>query len=141
MACGHATGSQKLREESFEIALRTFKILVSKGGKQAESLLRHKPVHDLYPTSSTFANFFRACRKLLRPENERRDVCLTKGLDLCKKLGMLNFLVVHQVQLACQSQGAWKKIAKDLSVHVGWKEDFKRVGNRVPREWTCNARR
>jgi len=141
MACGHATGSQKLREESFEIALRTFKILVSKGGKQAESLLHHKPVHDLYPTSSTFANFFRACRKLLRPENERRDACLTKGLDLCKKLGMLNFLVVHQVQLACQSQIAWKKIAGDLSDHVGWKEDFKRVGNRVPREWTCNSRR
>ena len=138
MACGHATGNQKLRESSFDIALRTFKILISKG-ERTKDLLQHQPVHELYPTSSTFANFFRACRKLLRPNNKRRDSILTKSLDLCRKLGMLNFLVVHQVQLACQSETSWKEIGGELSEYVGWKEDFKRCGKRVPREWTCNA--
>eukprot|EP00536_Pseudo-nitzschia_multiseries_P012620 jgi/Psemu1/290404/fgenesh1_pg.492_\ len=163
MACAHATGNQELREQSFEIAFRTFKILlVSKGGgntstntngfQNPERLSpnqnhnnnqqkKKKPVHDLYPTSATFAHFFRACRKLLRPDNPRRKPILTKSLTICRKLGLLNFLVVHQVQLACPSERAWRDIAGELADHVGWKEDFKRCGHRVPHEWTCNARR
>jgi len=147
MACAHATGDQQLREKSFEIALRTFKILLSNGGstgsrrQQEKPLLRHKPVHELHATSTTFAHFFRACRKLLRPDNARRKSILTKSLTICRKLGLLNFLVVHQVQLACQSETDWKETAGGLSEYVGWKEDAKRCIKIFPREWTCNARR
>jgi len=133
MACAHATGGQKLKEQSFKIALRTFKILVSNGGR--------KTVYGLYPTSTTFAHLFRACRKLLHPNNARRQTILTKSLTVCRKLGMLNFLVVHQVQLACQSENAWNETAGELSDYVGWKEDFKRCSKNVPREWMCKARK
>lgn len=143
MACAHATGNKKTKERSFEIALRTFKILVSKGGEtggiQTEGLLRHKPVYELSPTSSTFSHFFRACRKLLPPSHKRRKSILTKSLTICRKLGMLNFFVVHQVQLACQSEDDWKETAGELSDYLGWKQDFKRYGKSVPREWTCNT--
>jgi len=143
MACAHATGNQQLRGQSFVFALRTFKILVSKGkGKEAEKLLgQQQPVHDLYPTSTTFAHFFRACRKLLLPDNVQRKPVLTKGLAICRKLGLLNYLVVHQIQLACQSETAWKEIAGELSEHVGWKDDYKRCSGTVPREWTCKSRK
>ena len=137
MACAHAAGNRKLKDQSFEIALRTFKILVSGNGKHTTELARKA----LGPTSTTFAHFFRACRKLLHPNHVRRGSILTKGLAVCQKLGMLNFLVVHQVQLACQSEAAWEKIAGDLSEHVGWKEDFRSCKSKVPREWTCHARR
>lgn len=144
MACAHATGGQTCKEQSFEIAVRTFKILVSKGGgsgRQVEELLRQKPVYELYPTSSTFANFFRACRKLLPPDNERRQSILAKSLTICRKLGMLNFFVVHQVQLSCRSKTAWKEMAGELSEYVGWQDDFKRCSKAVPREWTCKSRK
>ena len=139
MACAHATGSKKLRENSFDVALRTFKILVSNGN--AKGVLQQEPVYELYPTSSTFANFFRACRKLLRPGNERRSSILTRSLPICCKLGMLNPLVVHQVQLACESEADWKAFAGELSEYVNWKDDAKKCGNRLPKEWTCNSRK
>jgi len=143
MACAHATGNQRLRQHSFDIAFRTFKILVSSsnGGKQIDELLQHKPIHELYPTSSTFANFFRACRKLLLPTSKRRRSILTRSLTICRNLGLLNQFVVNQVQLACQTESDWEEIAGELADYVGWKEDFRQCSKNVPREWTSKARR
>lgn len=143
MACAHATGNEQLREESFNVALRTFKILLSKGGgtTNGENVLPKKSVHQLYPTSATFAHFFRAVRKLLRVDNPRRQSILTKSLFICRQFGLLNHLVVHQVQLACPSEAVWKEVAGELSEYINRKDDFKRRSKLVPDEWTCKARR
>lgn len=142
MACAHASGDQALREKTFQIALRTFRILVSSSNKNDDTGKnndKNNHVHSLYPTSTTFAHFFRACRKLLLPA--QRQTLVTKALKICMELGMLNFLVAHQVQLSCKSELVWREVAGELSEYVDWKADFRRCSKDVPQEWMSNSRR
>jgi pentatricopeptide repeat protein len=133
MAAAGAYGNQALKQSSFEIALQAFKAVVSNNNKNGGvNSIR------LQPTSTTFATFAKASRRLLSPGKAKS--ALGKTLQLTCQMGMLNHIVVYQAKLACKSEAEWKDLAGDLADFIDWNVDF-RDCKRVPKEWTCNARR
>lgn len=125
MACANAFGNGDLKDKSFAIALDTFKAAMT----QTDGTVR--------PTSTTFAHFLKAARRLLGKPQQKG--VLFKTLKICCEKGLLNQVVVQQVQSACQTDVEWKEIGGNVSNYVGLKEKL-RV-SLVPQQWICNARR
>ena len=125
MACANAFGNGDLKDKSFAIAMDTFKAAMT----QTDGTVR--------PTSTTFAHFLKAARRLLC-KTQQKGV-LFKTLKICCEKGLLNQVVVQQVQSACQTDDEWKEIGGRVSNYVGLKEKLKVP--LVPQQWICNARR
>jgi hypothetical protein len=144
-ACASSFGGPSVKEQSFQIAIETFKTLLSqdngnfssKADVDGQTNRKNKSIQ-LEPTSTTFAHFAKCCRRL--PPRDKQNILLNKTLQLCMKKGMLNHIVVQQVQTACRSDSDWKEAAGELSNWVDWKADFRKC-KQVPNEWTCKARR
>ncbi|KAG7370267.1 PPR: pentatricopeptide repeat domain containing protein [Nitzschia inconspicua] len=147
-ACSNAFGDPATKANAVLIALRSFKIIMSFVGKTTNNhndLPSTKKKHNnnivlISPTSTTFFFFAKVCRKHLALSPEKKKSALFKTLQLCTETGMLNHLVVRQVQTACQSEKEWNETAGELSKYMQWKDDFRKCHN-VPTEWTCNSRR
>lgn len=125
MACANAFGNGALKDKSFDIAMDTFKAAMT----QTDGSVR--------PTSTTFSHFMKASRRLLGKPQQKN--VLFKTLKICCEKGLLNEVVVQQVQSACQTDEEWKEIGGSVSNYVGLKEKM-RI-SLVPQEWICNARR
>lgn len=134
-SCANSFGNRSLKDLSFLIALDAFKAMLAsaKGNKQISDA-------QIGPTSTTFVQFTKACRKLL-PSQQKKLAAVQRGLQLCRKMGMLNHMVVRQGQLACRSEAEWKDTAGELADFVDRKRDFRKHQGNVPKDWTCNARR
>jgi pentatricopeptide repeat protein len=139
-ACANSFGNQALKDMSFLVALNAFKAIMAKAdvGKNKSNDNDFDAL--ITPTSTTFAQFTKACRKLLSTQ-EKKLSAVKRSLFMCRKMGMLNHLVVRQGQLTCRSQDEWKKTAEELADYVDWKRDFRKCIRQVPKDWTCNARR
>jgi pentatricopeptide repeat protein len=133
MACANAFGNKELKQRSLFIAMDTFKAVMISGkvdGKKKNSRIR--------PTSTTFVHFCKASRRLIAKKSDRH-LALRKTLKLCCEKGMLNHVVVHQVQLACKTEEEWKETAGPVSEYIGKSEKMK--VSQVPKKWICNAGR
>mmetsp|Transcript_9834 Transcript_9834/g.28541 ORF Transcript_9834/g.28541 Transcript_9834/m.28541 type:complete len:620 (-) Transcript_9834:150-2009(-) len=129
MASSNAFGNEELKSTSFQVASTAFQECVRLG---------NDPTSHIGPTSSTFAHFCKAARRLIH-KAKMRDEILQKTLTLCLEKGLLSPTVVQQVQTSCRSEKEWKQRAGKLADFVGWKERFRPL--KVPTEWVCNARR
>jgi hypothetical protein len=138
-ACSNAFGDRNIKDRSVQIGLRAFKTLLTDADKRNISEADASNVFLLYPTSTTFALWAKVCRRLLGAPEKKRSA-LSKTLLICRNLGMLNHLVVRQVQTSCQSETEWKETVGDLAQYVDWKADIRKCRN-VPKEWTCHERR
>lgn len=142
-ACSNAFGRRSIKDRSIQIALEAFKtLLVSAKNRINNHTQVDEPIQNalLSPTSTTFANFAKVSRRLIASP-EQKQSALRKTLQLCKDTGMLNHMVVQQVQTACRSETEWIETAGELAKFLAWKADFRKVSRDVPREWTCHARR
>jgi hypothetical protein len=141
-ACAGSFGNPSMKEESFKIAAETFKALLSNNKNEigVDGVQNKKNTYEipLEPTSTSFAHFAKCCRRLIPPS--KQNSLLNKTLQLCMKKGMLNHIIVQQVQTACKSKTDWDEAAGELVDYVDWKADFRKC-RQVPTEWTCNARR
>ncbi|KAG7336801.1 PPR: pentatricopeptide repeat domain containing protein [Nitzschia inconspicua] len=148
-ACANAFGDPPTKANAVLIAVRTFKTIMSFVGKTTSNnndLPSTTKKHNntivlISPTSTTFFFFAKVCRRHLALSPEKKKAALFKTLQLCRETGMLNHLVVRQVQTACQSEKEWNETAGELSKYMQWKDDFRKKCHNVPTEWTCNARR
>jgi pentatricopeptide repeat protein len=125
MCCANAFGNAELKQKSFNIALEAFK-----GTMIGEDT-------SLRPTSTTFAHFCKASRRLLQPQQQ--IPVLRKTLKLCCEKGLLNQVVVQQVQTTCGSEEEWREVGGEVATYVGWKEQL--TVSRIPNSWKCHARR
>ena len=131
-ACASSFGNPSMKEASFRIAAETFKAVLSNNNNDNDG-----ETH-LEATSTTFAHFAKCCRRLI--PHAKQNSLLNKTLQICMKKGMLNHIIVQQVQSACKSTVDWDEAAGELANYVDWKADFRKC-KQVPNEWTCNARR
>jgi hypothetical protein len=139
-ACSNAFGDRGIKDHSVQIALQAFKTLIVKAQKHNTGKVPlDTSTFLLSPTSTTFALWAKVCRRLLATPEQKRSA-LTKTLQICRDWGMLNHLVVRQVQTCCQSETEWKETVGELAEYVDWKADFRKCRN-VPKEWTCHERR
>lgn len=129
MACANAFGNEELKTNSFQIAAEAFQIAVQLGADK-DSLV--------YPTSTTFAHFCKAARRLI-PRPDIRLSILQKAVLLCREKGLLNPVVVQQAQMACTSSKEWSDMVGELANYVGWNETFRPT--QIPPRWLENARR
>lgn len=134
-SCSNSFGDALTKTKSFQIALQAFRVLLANAGKTGNSN-RDALVT---PTSTTFTFFAKSCRRLL-PTNDKKKLALTKTLQICLELGMLNYMVVRQFQTACQSEAEWKETVGELGKYMQWKDDFRKCPD-VPNKWTCHSRR
>lgn len=125
MACANAFGNAELKERSFAIAIQAFKRALSSEDQ------------GIRPTSTTFVHFCKSARRLLKQDKQRS--VLRKVLLLCCQKGLLNQVVLQQVQQACKGDEEWREVAGELSQYVGLNEKLK--PSQVPKRWVCNARR
>jgi hypothetical protein len=149
-ACANA--GRTWSDQSFAIALDAFKTVVSDSKKkkmnhttttqrqdEGGSPPRAPDTIALQPTSTTFAQFAKASRRLL-PRPQQHSI-LAKTMLLCLEWGVLHKLVVQQGQLACRDQNEWQALAGELNDYVKWQDDFDKYKSKVPTQWTANARR
>jgi pentatricopeptide repeat protein len=125
MACANAFGNPELKQKSFAIAMEAFI-----GAMTSDGL-------GIRPTSTTVAHFCKAARRILNPQQQKP--VLRKTLKLCCDRGLLNQVVLQQVQRACTTEEEWRELAGTVSQHIGLKENLKT--SQVPNSWICNARR
>lgn len=131
LACANAFGNQGLKNSSFKVAAETFQASLKLGADSNSKV---------EATSTTFAHFCKAARRLIATdEHEKRHAVLEKTLQLCMGKGMLNPVVVQQVQMSCCNEDEWKDRAGALAEHVKWKGSLN--SSRVPDAWVQNARR
>jgi pentatricopeptide repeat protein len=131
LACANAFGNQELKTTSFQVAARTFQESI-KLGADATSKVQ--------PTSTTFAHFCKAARRLLTGrDQEKRHAVLEETLRLCREKGMLSQVVIQQVQMSCCNEAEWQDRAGVLADHIKWKDGL--TPSRVPNAWVQNARR
>ena len=132
LACANAFGNDDLKSSSFQVAARTF---------QESIMLGTDKTSKVQPTSTTFAHFCKATRRLLsnREEQAKRHAILEKTLLLCREQGMLSQVVVQQVQMSCCNEAEWRERAGSVADHIQWKEGM--TASRVPPAWVENARR
>jgi hypothetical protein len=135
-SCSNAFGNAAMKAIAFEIALQAFKVLLTSTGKNRGS----QQDAWLSPTSTTFTFFAKTCRRLLASSPDKKKSALSKTLQICQNLGMLNRMVVKQYQTACQSQEEWEETVGELGNLMQWKDDFEKCQN-IPKAWTCNSRR
>jgi pentatricopeptide repeat protein len=133
MCCANAFGNAELKQKSFTIALEAFKGTMIIGEDDTTTTTRRT----LQPTSTTFAHFCKASRRLLQPQQQKP--VLRKTLKLCCEKGLLNQVVMQQVQTTCASDEEWREVGGEVATYVGWKE--KLTISRIPISWRCHARR
>ena len=131
LACANAFGNDELKRESFTIALDAFKIVLT--GPDPSRI---------EPTSTTFAHFCKAARRLLNPAAQKSVVA--KTFRLCCNRGLVNKIILQHVQRVCDTDEEWKEmlqnndaVSKLVSRHCNEPINI----HRLPHEWICNARR
>jgi pentatricopeptide repeat protein len=124
MACANAFGNEELKTKSFFIALEAFKATMVND-------------HGIRPTSTTFAHFLKAERRLLNPTQQKS--ALRKTFKLCCEKGLVNSVVIQHVQRACGTEAEWNEMVGEGSQFMALKERIQISS--FPQAWTRNARR
>ena len=125
LACANAFGNDELKHKSFQIAIQAFKDALTNGNSSIQ------------PTSTTFAHFCKASRRLPPPQQQK--TILGKALKLCCDKGLLNQVVIQQCFSACKTEEEWKEMAGGISQQIGFRENLQT--SQVAKSWICNSRR
>jgi len=152
LSCAN-TSDRDMKQDAFRIALDAFHEVVketqhkddvsddidnNRGRNHNDHRHRRSSVE---ATSTTFNHFLKTARQCISSKKQRASI-LSKTLRICCEMGMMNHLIVHQVQVACRSKEEWNEIAgQEIVKYIPWKADFKHSCRNVPRRWKKNARR
>ena len=119
-SCANTFGAIDVKQKAFLIASDVF-----------QSILDSKNVR---PSSITFVFIFKALRKLLPNGDPLRSAMLKQSFDYCAKAGLLNDMVLQQVEWAC---GSKQELATLLNME---QIPFALSATNLPIEWTKNAK-
>jgi pentatricopeptide repeat protein len=125
LACSNAFGNDELRQKSYLIAVDAFKSAMN--GQ-----------YNVRPTSTTFANFCRASRRLVVDPSKRLGI-LGKTFKLCCERGLVNKAVLLQIKTGCATRHDWETVLGSAAEFLPNEEKVNTA--RFPSAWTCHARR
>lgn len=119
-ACANTFGSTEIKQKAFLIASDVF-----------QNILDSK---DVRPSSITFVFMFKILRKLLPEGDPMRSAVLKRSFDYCTRAGLLNDIVLQQLEWACSSKHELATLLNLKSV------PFALSSQDLPMEWTRNAK-
>jgi hypothetical protein len=122
--CANTFGDSSLRQKAFKIALDSFRMILQ----------------DHEPSSVSFSLFFKAIRKLIPTDHATRFPLLQKCFRDCCNRGLLNEVVLHQVQRACTDEQQMQQLIPSVSAG-GLESNFSILLLSLPAAWTVNAGR
>jgi pentatricopeptide repeat protein len=145
LACAN-TSDKEMKQEALKIAVEAFRSIVQETKRKEDDDINSKRGNhsqfrsSIQATSTTFNHFLKTSRLSISSKDQLASV-VSKTIQICCEMGMMNHLIVHQAQLACKTKKEWEDIAGELHVYVPWKADFKNSCSNVPAKWKKNARR